>query len=370
MPIQLLCSINVGFMNQLKSLTEVDKIESMFVDDINFYPIKEVGKKKPIRKIRIEHLYWIPSLIYSRIYGVFPRILKDIFFYLSIIHKSPSSKLFAKTRYDELRTLIDIKVSALALNRVPTSALDKVKETFNKGSYSTNLLNLSELDILINDVVNYANPSHAGARPYFKDGKNKKLEGSFSAYYTFSKKDNKKLNLIFSKSLDEDFNYHLSALAGYSCTLEDISYSLSIVYGENSNSEMHQDTYASLAKGFIYLQDVDYGNSPFEYLEGSYLDATYRSNETNKAVLNNDTSSSGSTRLRGRELQDAFKKYKLKTFTGSKGLFVLANTAGYHRKGAHNSNKPRIILACEVKRKGVFSKLIINLLRGIRLKKT
>ena len=202
MPIQLLCSINVGFMNQLKSLTEVDKIESMFVDDINFYPIKEVGKKKPIRKIRIEHLYWIPSLIYSRIYGVFPRILKDIFFYLSIIHKSPSSKLFAKTRYDELRTLIDIKVSALALNRVPTSALDKVKETFNKGYYCTNLLNLSELDILINDVLNYANPSHAGARPYFRDGKNKKLEDSFSAYYTFSKKDNKKLNKIFGKSLD------------------------------------------------------------------------------------------------------------------------------------------------------------------------
>ena len=153
MPIQLLCSINVGFMNQLKSLTGVDKVESMFANDINyFYPKKEVGKKKPIRKIRIEHLYWIPSLIYRRIYGVFPRILKDIFFYLSIIHKSPSSKLFAKTRYDELRTLIDIKVSALALNRVPTSALDKVKETFNKGYYCTNLLNLSELDILINDV--------------------------------------------------------------------------------------------------------------------------------------------------------------------------------------------------------------------------
>ena len=39
-----------------------------------------------------------------------------------------------------------------------------------------------------------------------------------------------------------------------------------IVYGENSNSEMHQDTYASVAKGFIYLQDVYDGNSPFEYI--------------------------------------------------------------------------------------------------------
>jgi|TARA_B110000116_G_C16780933_1_gene558272 hypothetical protein len=358
-------------MNQLKNLIGVEKIESMFAEDIEyFYPRKEAGKKKPKRKLRIEHLYWIPSLIYSRTYSILPRILKDIFFCLSIIHKSPSSKLFARTRYDELRTLIDIKISALALKRVRANTLDNVKETFSSGSYTTNLLNLSELDTLINDVINYANPSHAGARPYFKDGKNKKIEGSFSAYYTFSKKDIKKINLIISKGLDEDFNYHLSALAGYKCTLKDISYSLSIVYGENSNSEMHQDTYASVAKGFIYLQDVYDGNSPFEYLEGSYLDATYRSNQTNKAVLNNDLHSSGSTRLRGQELQEAVKKYKLKTFTGSKGLFVLANTAGYHRKGAHNSDKPRIILACGVKRKGVFSKLIINLLQVIKFKET
>ena len=343
----------------------------MFAEDIEyFYHRKEAGKKKPKRKLRIEHLYWIPSLIYSRTYSILPRILKDIIFCLSIIHKSPSSKLFARTRYDELRTLIDIKISALALKRVRANTLDNVKETFSSGSYTTNLLNLSELDTLINDVINYANPSHAGARPYFKDGKNKKIEGSFSAYYTFSKKDIKKINLIISKGLDEDFNYHLSALAGYKCTLKDISYSLSIVYGENSNSEMHQDTYASVAKGFIYLQDVYDGNSPFEYLEGSYLDATYRSNQTNKAVLNNDLHSSGSTRLRGQELQEAVKKYKLKTFTGSKGLFVLANTAGYHRKGAHNSDKPRIILACGVKRKGVFSKLIINLLQVIKFKET
>ena len=356
-------------MNQLKNLIGVEKIESMFAEDIEcFYARQGVGKKRPKRKLRIDHLYWIPSLIYNQTYGVLPRILKDIFFCLSIIHKSPSSKILARTRYDELRTLIDIKISALALKRVPANILDDVKETFSSGSYTTNLLYLSELDTLINDVTNYANPSHAGARPYFKDGKNKKIEGSFSAYYTFSKKDIKKINLIISKSLGKDFNYHLSALAGYKCTLEDISYSLSIVYGENSNSEMHQDTYASVAKGFIYLQDVGDGNSPFEYLEGSYLDATYRSNETNKAVLNNDLHSSGSTRLRGQELQDAVKKYKLQTFTGSKGLFVLANTAGYHRKGAHNSAKPRIILACGVKRKGVFSKLIINLLAMIKLK--
>ena len=349
-------------MHNSKNLIGVKKIELMFAEDINYFNAKkEDDKKSFLKKLKIEHLYWIPSLIYRRTYKILPRIFKDIFFWLSIIHKSPSSKIFARTKYDELRTLIDTKISALALKRVPAHILDNVKDTFSTGFYTTNLLNLSELDVLIDDVMNYSNPSHAGARPYFKDGKNQKIENSFSAYYTFSKKDNQEINLILSKSLGKNFNYHLSALAGYKCELEDISYALSIVYGENSNSEMHQDTYGSVGKGFIYLQDVGDGNSPFEYLEGSYLDAAFRSKQTNKAILNNDTHSSGSTRLRGQVLEDAINKYGLKTFTGSKGLFVLSNTAGYHRKGAHNSTKPRIILACQVKRKGVLAKLIINL---------
>ena len=142
-------------MNQLKNLIGVEKIESMFAEDIEcFYARQGVGKKRPKRKLRIDHLYWIPSLIYNQTYGVLPRILKDIFFCLSIIHKSPSSKILARTRYDELRTLIDIKISALALKRVPANILDDVKETFSSGSYTTNLLYLSELDTLINDVTN------------------------------------------------------------------------------------------------------------------------------------------------------------------------------------------------------------------------
>ena len=52
----------------------------------------------------------------------------------------------------------------------------------------------------------------------------------------------------------------------------------------------------------------------------------------------------------------------------SKGLFVLANTAGYHRKGIHNSSKPRILLACGVNRKGIISKFLINLVAMIKFK--
>lgn len=356
-------------MHNSKNLIGVEKIELMFAEDINYFNAKkEDDKKSSFKKLKIKHLSWIPSLFFKRTYQILPRILKDIFFWLSVIHKSPSSKIFARTKYDELRTLIDIKISALALREVPANILNNVKITFSSGFYTSNLPNISELDVLIDDVINYAQPSHAGARPYFKDGKNKKIDGSFSAYYVFSEKDNQKINLFLKKSLGKDFNYHLSALAGYKCELKDISYSLGIVYGENSNSEMHQDTYATVAKGFIYLQDIADGNSPFEYLEGSYLDAAFRSKQTNKAVINNDTQSSGSTRLRGQVLEDAINKHELKTFTGSKGLFILANTGGYHRKGAHNSDKPRITLACGVKRRGLVGKLLINLFAIIKFK--
>ena len=264
--------------------------------------------------------------------------------------------------------MIDIKLSFLTLRSIPLKLFDSVKTTFDTGFYSTNLSDISELDLFVSDVINYASPTHAGARPYFKDGKNQKIQGSFSAYYNFSREDNQRISTFILTRIDKDFNCHLSALAGYKCKFKEISYSLGIVYGENSNSEMHQDTFASIAKGFIYLQDVSTDNSPFEYIEGSYKDASFRSSQTNSAVIRNDTQNSGATRLRGKELDDAIKRHKLKTFTGPKGLLILANTAAYHRKGSHNSSKPRITLNFEIKRRGLFSKLLINLLAIIKFK--
>ncbi len=357
-------------MGNANNLLNVEKIESSFINGEILGNEETNIKGGNFKRLKIRHLLLIPSLLFSNIYRFLPALLKDIFFCFSIIHKSPASRIFAKTRYDELRTKIDVKVSSLAIRAAPTNIKKDLESTFLSGFHVAKLTHVFELDCLLEEALNHSNPSHAGARPYFKDGINKKIENSYSAYYSFSKKNNQIINSILAKDLDENFNYHLSTLAGYVCKLKDITYSLSIVSGANSNDEMHQDTYASVAKGFLYLQDIDVNGGPFEYLEGSYNDAVYRSSETNKAVLKNDTHSSGSTRLRGETLQDAVDRYNLQTFTGPKGLLVFANTAGYHRKGVHNSNKPRIILACGVKRKGVFSKLVINLLSMIKLKLT
>ena len=339
-----------------------DRIEDMFAKNIDlFHSTKNnhqtIGKKK----FRLKNVFKLPSFLLKKLYKILPALLKDLIFYLSVIHKSPSSKFFANTRYNELRTLIDIKTSSIVLQSLTNDSYDDVGKTLKKGFYSTVLSNMSELESLINDVIDYAKPSHAGARPFFKDGKNVKINNSFAAYYDFSDKDCEKITDFINNSLDRDFNQHLSALSGYKCKLQDISYSLGIVFGENSNSEMHQDTYSSIAKGFIYLQDIGKDDAPFEYLEGSYQDAAFRSSITNKAILEGDTHSSGSTRLRNNELEVALQKFKLNSFTGPRGTFIVANTAGYHRKGAHLSSKPRITLNFEIKRKGIFSKALINL---------
>lgn len=355
-------------MSSLRDPVGTEQIELMFAEDLNFFVNKEVDQRTFFQKLKIKHFLALPSIVLKRIYKILPPICKDIFFWAWVPHRAPASKFFARTRYAELRTLIDINLSFLTLRSIPSKLFDSVKTTFDAGFYSTNLADVSELDLFISDVIHYASPTHAGARPYFKDGKDQKIEGSFSAYYNFSEEDNKRISTFILKRIDKDFNSHLSALAGYKCNFKDISYSLGIVYGENSNSEMHQDTFASIAKGFIYLQDVGTDNSPFEYIEGSYKDAAFRSSQTNRAVIENDTQNSGATRLRGGELDDAIKRHKLKTFTGPKGLFILANTAAYHRKGSHNSPKPRITLNFEIKRRGLFSKLLINLLAIMKFK--
>jgi len=351
-------------MNESAKLVGTEKIEHMFANNVDFQDLSSsIDKQNLFKRIRVRHLYLIPGYLIKRIYRILPGFLKDIFFWASVNHKAPSSKVFARTRFDELRTMIDIKISSLALKKAPSHIEDKMYDIFNSGLYEISLPNISKLDPIIDSVLSYAKPSHAGARPYFKDGKNIKIENSFSAYYSFSSEDNQRITSFLHDNLEHDFQYYLSAVAGYKCELKDISYSLGIVFGENSNSEMHQDTFSGIAKGFIYLQDMDADNSPFQYLAGSYQDASFRSKQTNLAVLKGDTYSSGSTRLRGSVLEKAINKYELKTFTGKRGLFVLANTAGYHRKGAHNSSKPRITIGFEIKRKGIFSKAFSNLLR-------
>ena len=220
-------------MSEHKTLNAVAQIESLFAEDKSFFLKREKDNLSLFKKLKMKHLYALPSMLTRRIYKLLPNLLKDIIFWPWVQHRAPATKYFANTRYDELRTLIDIKLSSMVLRSFPQEMIDCTKNTFDKGFFLTQLNDISELDIHISDVINYSKPSHAGARPYLKDGKNKEIQDSFSAYYDFSTEANKHITSFMLKRLDNKFNYHLSALAGYRCRFKDISYSLGIVHGEN-----------------------------------------------------------------------------------------------------------------------------------------
>ena len=150
-----------------------------------FFKIKTLStsKKNADTKNIFKNLKYIiyfisTSFLRKRLYNVLPSILKDIFYWHSVLHKAPASKTFAKTKYDEQRTLLDIKVSKRALKRAPKRILSNAEKVFRTGYFEQNLDNINELNYLIDNVTEYSRPTHAGARPYFKDGKSLEIENS------------------------------------------------------------------------------------------------------------------------------------------------------------------------------------------------
>ena len=146
-------------MNGLKDSIGIEQIELMFSEDINFFVQKEVDERSFLQKLKMKHFFAIPSLFVKRIYRILPPIFKDLFFWAWVPHRAPASKFFARTRYAELRTLFDIKLSSLTLKSVPSKLLDSVKTTFDAGFYSSNISDISELDVFVSDVIHYANPN-------------------------------------------------------------------------------------------------------------------------------------------------------------------------------------------------------------------
>ena len=140
-------------MENKRKLNSIEKIEEMFLEDIALLQSeKSHTKRATLKRIKIKQLLAIPSFLLKKIYKVLPGVLKDIFFWSSVFHKAPSSKFVAKTKYDEFRTLLDIKASALILKSIPSNTLDQVNNTFNSGHYSYEMRDISELDSLINEV--------------------------------------------------------------------------------------------------------------------------------------------------------------------------------------------------------------------------
>ena len=125
--------IRVLYSKLMKTIAELsgpEKIEEIFLQNQNFNgDQKDPDSTKNIfKKLKIHHLLYITPFLRKRFYKFLPSILKDIFYWHSVSHKAPASKTFAKTEYDEQRTLLDIKVSKRALRRVPERIISDAKK--------------------------------------------------------------------------------------------------------------------------------------------------------------------------------------------------------------------------------------------------
>ena len=123
-------------MENKRKLNSIEKIEEMFAEDIDLLQSGKSHTKKALEKIKIKQLLSIPSFLLKKIYKVLPGVLKDIFFWSSVFHKAPYSKFVAKTKYDEFRTLLDIKASALILKYSRRSGLS-APIGFDKSRYTS-----------------------------------------------------------------------------------------------------------------------------------------------------------------------------------------------------------------------------------------
>ena len=94
----------------------------------------------------------------------------------------------------------------MVLRSFPQEMIDSTKILSIKDS-SPQLNDISELDIHISDVVITPNRVMQ-VQDHTKDGKNKEIQDSFSAYYDFSTEANKHIT-SFMLRVDNKFNYHL-----------------------------------------------------------------------------------------------------------------------------------------------------------------
>ena len=345
----------------LKVVNHVNKLIENSDDpwEINSKESEQKKTSSSIKKIVLSGHIFSPSLFWSvaksivnaKIIPFLPNTIKDILLFPLCNHKCIESRFFAKTSYELLRMKLDLFVSKLCIYTIPKNLRPEYLEVFDRGIVSLDLGSLSDFDDVLLKCFDY---------------KHLKFKNNYSVFYEYSQKDSDLITKLINERVDDLYHLYFLAFTGYYCRKGKLLYNLGITIEDNINCEMHQDTWSGLAKGFIYLTDVSESTSPFEYLEKSHKDSELRSSIVNSSVLSGASKANRSIRVKGKDLDYCLSKFKLRTCTGNSGTVILANTAGYHRKGLHNSDKPRIMLTFGYQRRGILSKLFINLYAILR----
>lgn len=109
---------------------------------------------------------------------------------------------------------------------------------------------------------------------------------------------------------------------------------------------LHSDTFHATMKAWLFLDDVSDRNGPFTYVPGSQrltlkrLAWEYR-NSIAGSSLKNSYAARGSLRIKEDELEQ-LKLGAPKSFTVPANTLVIANTNGFHRRGAANEVSNRL----------------------------
>jgi hypothetical protein len=89
-----------------------------------------------------------------------------------------------------------------------------------------------------------------------------------------------------------------------------------------------------LLKAFLYLDDVDEGTGPFEYVAGSQPGGAYRNVRPWKPM--------GYGRVPEEDVTSAVPGDAIRTFTAPRGTLIFCNTSGLHR-GGFATSRPRVL---------------------------
>ncbi len=182
---------------------------------------------------------------------------------------------------------------------------------------------------------------------------------NISQYLPLDSKEVGDLDELFKSIGAKKFLQIASYLAGYPLKFSDLKFSVNKSVGSNRNEHWHSDTFHSIIKGFIYLNDIEITDSPFEYCQNSidlknvlevhqsWLKKFYEKNVTNPE----------SPRITNQSQLNNIIKNKI-SFIGGSGTLTVANTKGLHRKGEDRSSKERWLIYFEFKRHSLYKRIL------------
>ena len=270
------------------------------------------------------------------------------------ILKENKIKLSKKSEFFKAKLDLNKEYIKFLKNLLLSNENNKNLETFDYKQNSKNKIEKNKINLREAHYVSNKLHSVGGI-----EGNLKNHESNISQYLPLDIKDVGDLDQLFKSIGANKFLRIASFMAGYPLQFSDLLFSINKSLGSNRNEHWHSDTFHSIIKGFIYLNEVEIADSPFEYCENSAdlknvleVHQSWLKKFYEKTVTNPE-----SPRLTNQSQLDKTNNNKI-SFIGEPGTLTVANTLGLHRKGEDKSSKERWLLYFEFKRHSLLERIL------------